>query len=207
MLVGAAGLFLMVQLFPSAIGANYAFYAETLSPSSSASELEYRAIDYPLGNLMKVFEEHEQWPYGYGTGTASLGLQYVSRLLGETPPTSLGRERLGRADAGDGYPWLPSYGFSGATTLLFYAWRVVKQLRQTVYFPVALSILWYAFLLLFPFTHMGMQPYQNYVMNAYFWLLVGVLFRLPHLARAPQVVTAPVAVPELPGFPALARSR
>jgi hypothetical protein len=27
-----------------------------------------------------------------------------------------------------------------------------------------------------------MPPYQNYVMNAYLWLLIGVLFRLPHLA-------------------------
>ncbi len=206
MLVGAAGLFLMVQLFPSAIGANYAFYAETLSPSSSASELGYRAIDYPLGNLMKVFEEHERWPYGYGTGTASLGLQYVSRLIGGTPPQVWVESGWGVLIVEMGI-LAPFLWLFWATTLLFYAWRVVKQLRQTVYFPVALSILWYAFLLLFPFTHMGMQPYQNYVMNAYFWLLVGVLFRLPHLARAPQVVTAPVAVPELPGFPALARSR
>ena len=56
LLIGAAGLFLMVQLFPTAIGANYAFYAETLSPTSSASELQYRTTDYPLANLQFVFD-------------------------------------------------------------------------------------------------------------------------------------------------------
>ena len=205
MLVGAAGLFLMVQLFPTAIGANYAFYAETLAPTSSATELQYRAIDYPLGNLQKVFE-HEKWPYGYGTGTASLGLQYVSRLLGQTAPQVWVESGWGVliAEMGIIAPFLWIFW---SAVLLYYSWRVVKQLRQTSYFPVALSIFWYAFLLLVPFTHMGMQPYQNYVMNAYFWLLVGVLFRLPHLARASQTVPAPVAAPVLQGLPAFARSR
>jgi hypothetical protein len=46
---------------------------------------------------------------------------------------------------------------------------------------VALSIVWVGFLLLFPFTYGGLQPYQNFVLNAYFWLLTGVLFRLPAL--------------------------
>ena len=27
------------------------------------------------------------------------------------------------------------------------------------------------------------QPYQNFILNAYFWLLVGVLFRLPDLVK------------------------
>ena len=92
-------------------------------------------------------------------------------------------------------------------TLVYYGWKVVKQLRQTVYFPVALAILWYAFLLLFPFTHMGMQPYQNYVMNAYFWLLVGVLFRLPHLARAQQMTPSRAAGQVRQDAPAFARGR
>jgi hypothetical protein len=26
-----------------------------------------------------------------------------------------------------------------------------------------------------------MQPYQNYVFNAYLWLLLGILWRLPEL--------------------------
>jgi hypothetical protein len=35
-------------------------------------------------------------------------------------------------------------------------------------------------------TFAGMQPYQDFVLNAYLWLLLGVLFRLPTLAVTSQ---------------------
>ncbi len=210
LLIGAAGLFLMVQLFPKAIGANYAFYAETLDPTSSASELHNRAIDYPLGNFQLAFE-HDRWPVGYGTGTSSLGMQYVSKFLNAPPPATWVENGWGVLilEMGILAPFLWLF-WGGA--ILFYGWRVVRQLRETVYFPVGLSILWYAFLLLFPFTYMGMAPYQNYVMNAYFWLLIGILFRLPELSRKRQMVAVPQpAVPNRSRFPkvipALARGR
>jgi len=38
---------------------------------------------------------------------------------------------------------------------------------------------------LFTFTWGSMVVYQNFVLNAYFWLLAGVLFRLPTLEPAP----------------------
>jgi hypothetical protein len=205
LLVGAAGLFLMVQLFPASIGANWAFYSETLSPSSSASELQHRIIDYPLSNLQTAFQ-YERWPIGYGTGTASLGTQYVAQVLGQQPLTIW---------VENGYAQLmlemgilaPLLWILWSSVLLYFCWGIVKQLRQTVYFPVALAIFWYAFLLLFPFSYGGMAPYQNYVMNAYLWFLIGVLFRLPHLARASQVVPSRAAVPVMQGVPAFARSR
>jgi hypothetical protein len=81
--------------------------------------------------------------------------------------------------------------------LLYFSWKIVRQLRGTIYFPVALSIFWYAFVLLVPFSYNGMAPYQNYVMNAYLWLLIGVLFRLPHLARNPQAVPRAVHLSQL----------
>jgi len=205
LLVGAAGLFLMVQLFPTAIGATSAFYWETLSPTSTATQLEFRALDYPIGNLRFVFER-EGWPYGFGTGTASLGLQYVSQLLGQPPPQIWVESGWGVLILEMGilapFLWLIWSGM-----LLHYGWKTVRRLRQTVYFPVALAILWYAFLLLFPFTHMGMAPYQNYVMNAYFWFLIGVLFRLPDLAQPRQTAPARASVPVVPGFAACARGR
>jgi hypothetical protein len=209
LLIGAAGLFLMIQLFPTAIGANYAFYAETLSPTSSASQLQFRAIDYPLGNFQLVFD-HDRWPIGYGTGTSSLGMQYVSKLLKAPPPENWVESGWGVLILEMGI-LAPILWLLWAGCLLYYGWKAVRQLRETVYFPVALAILWYAFLLLFPFTHMGMQPYQNYVMNAYLWLLVGILFRLPHLAKSRQMVAArePTIVPARIGrpIPALARGR
>jgi hypothetical protein len=36
-----------------------------------------------------------------------------------------------------------------------------------------------------------MQFYQNFVNNAYLWLLTGVLYRLPKLAEMPQPVPVP----------------
>jgi len=48
--------------------------------------------------------------------------------------------------------------------------------------------------LLVPQTFGGLFSYQNYVCNAYLWLLVGMLFRLPDLLAhsvAPAVVSEP----------------
>jgi len=184
LLVGVAGLFLMVQLFPAAIGASWAFLWETLSPTSSASELQNRAWDYPLVNLESALQR-ERWAYGYGTGTASLGTQYVSRVLGQPPPGIAVENGWGVLLLEMGIPGLLLW-FVWTGSLLHSSWRVVGQLRRTAYFPLALSIFWYGFLLLVFLTYTGMAPYQNYVMNAYLWVLVGVLFRLPHLARVPQ---------------------
>jgi hypothetical protein len=65
--------------------------------------------------------------------------------------------------------------------LVITGWQIVRRLRQTRLFPIGFAILWYVFLLLFPLTFSGMVPYQNFVTNAYLWLLVGILFRLPDL--------------------------
>jgi hypothetical protein len=54
-------------------------------------------------------------------------------------------------------------------------------LRGTRFFPIAFAIFFYAFLFLYPFTYIGLVAYQNYVSNAYLWLLIGILFRLPDI--------------------------
>ncbi len=69
---------------------------------------------------------------------------------------------------------------SGA--ILWSAWGVVRKLRGSPWFPLAFMIFWYAFLLLLPLTFQGIQAYQDFILNAYLWLLLGVLFRLPKLA-------------------------
>jgi hypothetical protein len=66
------------------------------------------------------------------------------------------------------------------------AWRVVRKLKGSAWFPLAFVIFWYSFVLPFPSTFGGMQPYQDFVMNAYLWLVLGVLFRLPSLALSAQ---------------------
>lgn len=71
--------------------------------------------------------------------------------------------------------------------IVFSAWRVVKTLRGSPWFPIAFVIFWYAGLLLLPMTFAGMQPYEDFVLNAYLWLLLGILFRLPTAAAQPNV--------------------
>jgi len=77
---------------------------------------------------------------------------------------------------------------SGA--ILFSAWRVVKKLRGSPWFPLAFFIFWYAGLLLLPITFAGVQAYQDFVLNSYLWLLLGILFRLPHIALSAQYADA-----------------
>ena len=204
-LVGAAGLFLLVQLFPTSIGASWAFYSETLSPTSSASELRYRSWDYPIAGLEQAFE-HDRWVYGYGTGTASLGTQYVASLLGQPQINNWVENGWGSIVLEMGILG-PILWLIWSGSLLYYAWKIVRDLRGTVYFPVALSIFWYAFLLLIPFTYGGLPPYQNYVMNAYFWVLIGILFRLPYVARTPDGDASQPEVPTLQGSASYSRGQ
>jgi hypothetical protein len=71
------------------------------------------------------------------------------------------------------------------------AWRVVKKLKGSPWFPIAFVIFWFAGFLLLPMTFLGIQPYEDFVLNAYLWLLLGVLFRLPTLAVSTQYATVP----------------
>jgi hypothetical protein len=189
-IVAALGLSAILLIFPIEAGSRIAFYTETLNPNSSAYEVGNRSWDYPIANLMGAFTR-PNWVMGNGIGTASLGTQYVSKILGQRPPDLWVEEGYGQLIIEMGiiapFLWLL---WTGA--LLYYSWRVVRRLRQTRFFPIAFAIFWYAFLLLYPFTYGGLAPYQNFVCNAYFWLMVGILFRLPELLAAPP---SPVAIP------------
>jgi hypothetical protein len=186
----AAALWLAVVLFPSQIGARLAYYSETLSPESSYFEGSYRAWDYPLNNFYIAWEDPE-WLMGHGLGMQSLGTQYVRRIAGtDDPGLSFGVE--------NGYgSILQEVGILGLVIwvaltiqILLRGWNVVWRLKKSPTFPVALSIWFYAGVFLVPWTWGSLAMYQNYILNAYFWLLLGVLFRLPSL---PPELPAPAA--------------
>jgi hypothetical protein len=188
-IAGGAGLILLLQLAPQTFGANWAFFSETMSPTGAGSELHYRVVEYPWINLKLAFE-HPNWMFGYGTGTDSLGVQYIAEVL----------HAARHYDVENGIGTLivemgilgPILWLSWVFALLLSVWRIVRQLRQTAYFPVAFAIFWYAFLLLAVMTYISMNAYQNFVLNAYLWIMVGILFRLPYLAKLPpQPVSAP----------------
>jgi len=58
---------------------------------------------------------------------------------------------------------------------------MVRRVKGTRFLPVGFAIWWLLFLVLIPLTFGGLPSYQNYVLNAYLWLMVGILFRLPVL--------------------------
>jgi hypothetical protein len=74
------------------------------------------------------------------------------------------------------------------------AWQVVKKLKGSPYLPVGFIIFWYAGLLLIPITFEGLAAYEDFVLNAYLWLLLGVLFRLPTLVVSTEFATARAAL-------------
>jgi hypothetical protein len=180
----ALGLGLLFFIFPEALLSRVAFYQETLSPGSSASQLQSRTWDYPLGNFLGAFG-YDRWPYGYGIGTTSLGTQYVARIFNAKPPVIGVESGFGTLVIEMGIGGLVLWFVMGLA-ILFSAWRVVKKLRGSPWFPLAFVIFWYAGLLLFPITFNGMQAYEDFVLNAYLWLLLGILFRLPTLALSAQ---------------------
>ena len=178
-IVGAFGFALVLFLFPTQIAPRLAFYTESLNPNSSAYEVSNRAWDYPMQNLMGAFH-NPNWVMGNGIGTASLGGQYVAKLL---------HQRELALWAEEGYAVLiiemgivaPFLWLLWTGALVYYSWGVVRKLRQTRFFPIAFAFFWYIFLLLYPWTYGGLTAFQNFVCNMYLWMWVGILFRLPAL--------------------------
>jgi hypothetical protein len=184
------GIVFVFLVFPEAILARWAFYSETLSPNSSAYELGNRTWDYPYMNLKLAFD-NPHWAMGNGIGTASLGVQYITSILGIRAP------RMG-VESGYGTIVL-ELGVAGlflwvlwTTSVILFSWRVTRRLKQTPYFPIAVAITWFAFILLFPDTFDGFQAFENYTNSAFFWLLLGILFRLPTLSSEYIGDTMPV---------------
>jgi hypothetical protein len=188
-LIGGLGLILMVEVFPTVIGGNWAFFTETLSVGGQGSELGARTWDYPVKNLTAALSEGDVLT-GHGTGMSSLGMQYVSRFLNQPLPAFAVESGYGSLIVEFGIFGLILW-FLWVSVLLWQGWKVVRKLRETVYFPLGFAIWWYAVVALVLLMYFGLQFYQNFVNNAYLWLLVGVLYRLPKLAEMPQPVPIP----------------
>ena len=181
-LVAGLGLFAILALFPDAVASRFAIYAETLSPSSTASELLVRTRDYPLSNFLATFD-YPNWPYGYGIGTASLGIQYVARIFHATPMRIGVENGFGQIILELGVVGLLLWIVLGVSISIS-SWKVANSLKGTPWFPISFAIFLFAFLLVLPMTYYGFIEYQNYILNAYLWLLLGILFRLQTMPEA-----------------------
>jgi hypothetical protein len=183
LLVGM-GVIILVTMFPQELGSRMAVYSETLMPDSPASELISRTQTYPLQQLEFAFE-HPRWPYGYGTGTVTLGRQYIPRLL-NAPPSTVGVE------SGFGN-WVVETGIVGlilflilGTSIAFSAWKVVLKLRGTPWFPFAFVVFFFSVLLFFPMSYTSFVTFQDFVINSLLWLLLGIVFQLKNYPAAFQ---------------------
>lgn len=189
----ALAFVLLLFIFPEALSSRLDIYRETLLPSSSHSELGFRTWNYPIQNFLKAFS-YDRWFYGYGIGTTGLGGQYVARFFHATPPVAGVESGFGTLVVEMGIGGLILWFVMGIA-ILASAWKEVKKLKGSPWFPLAFVIFWYAFILLFPATYGGMQPYEDFLLNAYFWLLLGLLFRLPTLALPVHAQANPAARP------------
>jgi hypothetical protein len=188
-LIGGFGLILMVEVFPTVIGGNWSFFTETLSVNGEGSELVNRTWGYPVRNLMGAIQEGNLLT-GHGIGMSSLGMKYVSRFLNQPPPAYGVESGYGALIVEMGI-FGPILWLLWVSVLLWKGWKVVRNLRETVYFPLGFAIWWYAVVALVLLMYFGIQFYQNFVNNAYLWLLTGVLYRLPKLAEMPQPIPIP----------------
>jgi hypothetical protein len=71
---------------------------------------------------------------------------------------------------------------------LAYRRKEVKSFRPPFLVPLLLLV-WFGVMQIFnpASAHlMGIQPYEDFVLNAYLWLLLGILFRLPSLALSAE---------------------
>lgn len=184
-IVGALGLGLMIAFYPEAVASRLEFYSETLLPSGSQSQLIERAEEYPIRNFLDAFS-YPRWDIGYGIGTTSLGIQYIVRIL-KIPKVNAAVE--------SGYGTLVlELGIGGlilwlimTTAIVVTAFKVVVKLRGMAWFPIAFIIMWFSFDLLFAQIFTGIDAYQDYLLNAHLWLLLGILFRLPDIPLSAQL--------------------
>jgi hypothetical protein len=195
MLFGGLGLILMVEVFPSVMLGNWAFFSETLFPSGDKSELVNRAWDYPTSMFLGAFDIGG-WQYGHGIGVCSIGTQYISRFADPLPGIGV-ESGYGAVVVELGILGLALW-IVWVSALLRSSWQIVRRLRETVYFPIAFAIWWYAVVMLVLLMYFGIQSYENFVNNAFLWLLVGALYRLPLLAQMPQPVPIPKAMNAAP---------
>ncbi len=184
-LLGGIAILILSVIFPEHVASRLAVYSETLSPYSTASELALRTRDYPLRNFLLAFDT-PRWMYGYGTGTASLGIQYVARIL-HAPPTGISVESgYGQLVIELGIVGLLLWIVLGATICLS-AWKIVKQLRGSPWFPIAFVIFWLIFLVFFPMGYTSLSFYQDFLVNAYLWILIGILYKMPTIALSARL--------------------
>lgn len=200
-IAGVAIAGIMILIIPAVLSNRTTYYLESLDPRSPTNEWSHRWVSYGADALHGI---QVGGILGKGTGQASQGKGY---LYGGTNYSS---EGTGSVESGYGaVAW--EWGVVGL--LLWLAWAATWTLRafssvaEARGSPIAaggLVLAAYIAVYLFGSFYSGIQSFQNYYTNAYFWFLFGVLFALPIAAREERSRLSGVSLPvsEAIGIPA-----
>jgi hypothetical protein len=175
----AAALVVLAAAIPGVIGDRLEWYSETLDPRSPNSEWSYRIDAYV--NSTRLGTEFGGM-FGRGTGTESIGKQYLSG----DPNSIEGRYLVEGGYASIAVEW----GIFGLA--LWIAWSSSWVARQWAainaargHRSAAAGFILFGWMLFFLFLNFfgGLAGFQNYIANLYFWLLSGMIFALPLAAN------------------------
>ncbi|HVE77043.1 MAG TPA: O-antigen ligase family protein [Actinomycetota bacterium] len=181
---GIAALAIIAFLLPSMFGNRVIWYRSTLDPRSDQTEWTSRATSY-WGDTLEGIEIGGV--LGRGTGSESLGRQYI---LEGGLTTNIG---LYRVEGGYGSIAIEL----GAVGLILWVawsllwvirqWRCIQAVKGTALAGAGVALFIWILFFLFLGIFGGLASFQNYFPNAYFWLLSGILFSLPAIAKGADV--------------------
>ena len=188
--LGLGAVFLFSALVPDLFSSRLDWYKQTLDPRSSENEWSFRWDSYgdatrrgiEIGGLI-----------GLGTGRESLGKQYI---YGDLQGTPAGAYQVEGGYAAVAVEW-GAIGLSlwilWTLAWLYRQWHCVRMAPSGPLRAMGLVLLgWMVFFLVIGFLG-GLQGYQNYIPNAYFWLLSGVIFGLPRLSETNEEIEPPIS--------------
>jgi hypothetical protein len=164
-------------LFPTLSSNRTLYLRDTLDPSVPTNEWDSRANTWWANTTLGL---DVGGPLGAGTGASSLGLQYLG--VDRTPWYDTGVTQVEGGYAGV----LQQWGFVGLVLWLGWtlswlarALRSVSAVRGHLAAGAGLLLCGWITVYLFVGFVGGFQGFQNYITNAYLWILFGMLFALP----------------------------
>jgi glycosyltransferase involved in cell wall biosynthesis len=167
---------------PKQIANPLTWYWSTLNPFSPDNEWMFRVRSYGLDTLKGMLSGGL---FGLGPGHESLGKQYIYG----------GPEHLtkGLYTVEGGYAGVAvELGIIGLLLWLLWSvvwsgklWRRLWTMRSVGNRVAGLVLFAWIFFFLFPAFFGGLQSFQNYTANAYFWLFSGLILGLPQVAPRP----------------------
>lgn len=177
--------FLLLASNPGAFTSRLTFYTDTLDPSRRGNEWAQRWENYTDAIFYGI---EEGGLIGNGTGAESIGKQYFFSGSG-------GVSSAGQYTVESGYgAVLVEWGMIGLAFWLIWVVRWLGRFASSVrgsragpFRSVGAILTAYAILFLVVQFYAGIAVFQNYIGNAFFWLLSGVAFALPFVDPATSV--------------------